>query len=119
MSNIVQILSNVKHNGTEYLRGQFVEVSSELSDIIESGAAKLLRGVSTVEEAVALYSEEETEEIPVVQAENTWEAQPDPVEPVADETKTTTEEIKAPVVEEDKKQPVEVKVADVIDDTKL
>lgn len=117
MSNIIQVLSNIKHNGEFYATGSLIEAQAgEFQQLINDGAIRVVEGAKSITHARELLSKEvantveEVEEI--VESQDTWGAAPDPIvteevkevaPPVVVDTTVATPEVKtevvAPVVE--------------------
>lgn len=95
--SIFHVLNNVRHNGTSYEKGAFVDGDiSEFGQLVSAGLLELVDAAS-VDEAtvvVALESEKKAEETATVEAAkpaNTWG--PVRVEPEKPEDKQETPEI--------------------------
>lgn len=99
MDKIVQVATNVRHNGTDYKKGDVIELDPSMAGLISEGLFAVVEGAKTVAEAQAMLGAQvvatpaEREE--VVASQDTWGAQPDPKPeaeapkaPVTDETKT-------------------------------
>lgn len=114
MNTIVQVVSNVKHNGVAYEKGTVMVLDSGMHQLLSEGLLREIKGVSTVEEGMAIVGQEVAataeEKEDVVASSDTWGAQPDPkpeaekapetevkdAEPSAPATDTTTAPV-APV----------------------
>lgn len=99
---IVQVVGNVKHNGVEYSKGQVLALDPNMEHLIEQGLFRVIDGVETVDEGVAVVESEKSntpvETAEVVSSQDTWGAQPDPVvnepkAPVNDETTPDTDKV--------------------------
>lgn len=103
--NIYKVLSNLKHNGVDYLKGTFFqsEPESAFNVLVSDGVLRLMDGASTIEEAEKMDAEEMENAKQVEQekeataGDNTWEPKKDD-EVTAPENDVVTPETKEPEV---------------------
>ena len=100
---IFKVISNIKHNGTDFTKGSFIAeefVGSQV--LVNDGVLKVIEGAETIEEAKAIDAETQAiveSEEEVVEPKDTWAPEPD--EPIVatgtivndEETPTTEEEV--------------------------
>lgn len=113
MTKIIQILSNLRHNGENFKKDVVVNWEDEatLEQLVKDGVVRVVEGAETAEEAVKLLENEANAEIANAEViaesapqdtfaptgtANTWEAETDeevtPAAPKTEEVKTDTEE---------------------------
>lgn len=126
--SILKIESNLNHNGTYHVKGDFMEAdASSFEQLISEGVLSVVEGANTIEEAKAMVEEAMASAVATEEAqapENTWEAKKDET-PVVENTEVvppteptapveTTGDATVPVI-----PPVEGdgKTGDVVDPT--
>lgn len=92
MTKIFKVISNIKHNGEDFLKGSFIAeefVGSQI--LVNDGVLKEIVGAETIDEAKAIDAEEKAiEEVAeeVVEPKDTWAPEPD--EPITTDENTET-----------------------------
>lgn len=83
---ILQVLSNLKHNGDTLRAGSFIEAElGEFGSLISDGVLKVIEGANTPEEAAEIVSQEQASRIEAGEAEekvapqDTWAPTKEPV----------------------------------------
>lgn len=114
--SIIKIESNLRHNGTDHVKGDFMEAdASSFEQLISEGVLSVVEGANTIEEARAMTEEAMASAVATEEAqqpENTWEAKKDeapvventevvpptePTAPVVETTGDTTAPVTAPI----------------------
>lgn len=97
--NILQVLSDLKHNGTLHKAGTFLEAEAgQFEDLVKQGILKVIEGAENVEEAakIVLADAQKTAAVAAEaskEAENTWGPKADPiVAPEAEAAKSGNEQ---------------------------
>lgn len=90
MTKIFKVISNIKHNGEDFLKGSFIAEEFAGSQIlVNDGVLKEILGAETIDEAKAIDAENQVTEEAIeetVEPKDTWAPEPD--EPTVPEENT-------------------------------
>lgn len=105
--SIILVVSNLKHDGTDYKKGQFIDSEpSVFQGLINEGVLRVIDGAETVKEAEEILAEEVAaagDEEVAAAPKDTWGAVPDAPEEVEEKKEEPKEEVAAaPKAEETK-----------------
>lgn len=103
--SIFQVLSNIRHSGTDYLTGSFFEATvEEFAHLVSGGALRIIDGATSVQEASDMVAKEmadaqmKAEQAVAVQPPDTWAPSPEPeTTPVSPESSAPAPEATQPV----------------------
>lgn len=94
-NKIFQALSNLRHNGVDYAKGDFFEgLLAEFAHLVKDGALRIMHRATSIEHAKEMVSDQtaaaaETVKPATVEPKNTWGPKEDTVTKPADAGTTT------------------------------
>lgn len=93
---ILYVLSNLKHNATQYTQGSFITGAlSEFEALVKDGVLRVVEGATSEEEAAKIIADEteaaKEKGAAVVSPKNTWGPTDKPADVAETTTETTTE----------------------------